>query len=223
MESAFVLNRRPYHEHSLLVDLLTEHNGRITCVARVAKRKGKIMRGTIEPFRELVVDWFGRGDVHTLTIAEERRRYAIPTKHLSLGLYFSELVLKLLPQDLPSEEVYSAYQQALYALTMQQPTINIEIQFLASLGLDFISPITHKDNRPIDSHQTYQYTAESGIECVTSTIQGATISGQLLINLYHGVMLDGMQQQQCRQFLDHLIDQQLVGRLLKTRKFAFEY
>jgi len=223
MEYAFILNRRPYREHSFLVDLLTEHSGRITCIVHVAKKKGKIMRGTVEPFRQLMVDWFGRGDVHTLTLVEEQRRYYIPTQYLSLGLYFSELILKLLPKEAPDQAVYQSYKNSLYALTQQQSPLAIEIAFLASFGINFITPITHKDNLPIDSLRMYQYSEETGVELLEQSGQGIPISGELLINLYHGVELNGSQQRQCRQFLDRMIDQQLAGRLLKTRKFAFEY
>ncbi|MCK5726649.1 MAG: DNA repair protein RecO [Thiotrichaceae bacterium] len=224
MESAFILHRRPYHEHSVLVDLLTEHSGRITCIARVAKRKGKIMRGTIEPFRQLAIEWFGRGEVQTLRQVEERRHYAVPISQIARGLYFGELILKLLPKELAAPEVFTAYQQALFDLSSNHQALYLtETDLLASLGLDFVTPVTHKESVPINAQYHYQYTSDVGIELATHTTQGIRLSGQLLLNLYQKLLLDESQQKQYRQFLDHLINQQLGGRPLKTRKFAFEH
>ena len=57
---AYILNRRPFRDTSLLLDIFTEDFGRICCVARPAKKRGKIVKAHTEPFRYLHLQWIGK-------------------------------------------------------------------------------------------------------------------------------------------------------------------
>ncbi len=49
LEAAYVLHTRPYQESSLLVELLTPQ-GRISVIAKGAKRPKSSYRGILQPF-----------------------------------------------------------------------------------------------------------------------------------------------------------------------------
>ena len=68
-EPAFVLSSQPWRETSVIAELLTRHHGRVTVVARGAKRVSSRFRGIIMPFVPLVVSFSGAGEIKNLTDA----------------------------------------------------------------------------------------------------------------------------------------------------------
>ena len=68
--AAYVLHSRPYRETSLLVDLFTLEQGKISAVARGARRAGSRMRATLQPFQSLHMGWQGRSELKNLSQAE---------------------------------------------------------------------------------------------------------------------------------------------------------
>jgi DNA repair protein RecO (recombination protein O) len=70
MDKAFVLHTRAYQETSLLVELLTEHAGRISVIAKGAKRLRSPLFACLHAFVPLWIDYSGRGELFTLTHAE---------------------------------------------------------------------------------------------------------------------------------------------------------
>ena len=49
-QSAFVLHSRPYREHQQIVDLLTEHNGKVSAVVYTGKTNKSNKKGLLQPF-----------------------------------------------------------------------------------------------------------------------------------------------------------------------------
>ncbi len=234
MDSAFILNRRPFRDNSLLVDLLTQESGRITCVARVAKKRGKIMAGTLEPFRLLGINWIGRGDVQTLTLAEEQGRYRISVSELCKALYLNELILKLLPKHAPAHTLFKAYQWAIQQLTLDsQSTLQLmqcELAILEALGYSFRYSTEHQTGAVLQSHYDYRYHPDSGLSVDSNMMSanqsqsaGVAISGKLLIKLNERSTLNENEQYELRHFLNRFIDILLAGKKLNSRKLAFGY
>ncbi len=234
MDTGFILNRRPFRDNSLLVDLLTKESGRITCIARVAKKRGKIMAGTLEPFRQLRIDWIGKGEVQTLTMAEEQGMYRVPVRELCKALYLNELILKLVPKHAPAEDVFHSYQQAIQQIAAQTTNlVNCEMNILETLGYSFRHPTDLQSITALQEQLSYRYSTETGLACEISPThstsfqqpffaeQGVPISGKLLIKLNKRSTLDVQEQQELRHFLNQLIDVLLAGKKLNSRKLAF--
>ena len=59
LEPAFILHRRPYRNTSLIIDLFTQHYGRITAVARSARGLQSRYRGLLHSSRYAATtrDW----------------------------------------------------------------------------------------------------------------------------------------------------------------------
>ncbi len=231
MDTGFILNRRPFRDNSLLVDFLTKESGRITCIARVAKKRGKIMAGTLEPFRQLRIEWIGKGEVQTLTLAEEQGRYRVPVTELCKALYLNELILKLVPKHAPVEEVFYSYQQAIQQITEQTTALaDCEMNILETLGYSF-RYIQDLQSGTVQEQGSYRYSTDSGLslhqqqefQAQGMTEKGVAISGKLLIKLNERSTLDVNDQQELRIFLNQLIDILLAGKKLNSRKLAFGY
>ncbi len=221
---AYILNTRPFRENSLLVDLFTEDAGKICCVARPAKKRGKVLKGTIQPFRYLHIQWIGKGDVQTLTDADERGRHTIPPSELMMGLYLNELLLLLTHQHTPMPALFSAYKYTLHKLNdplvNQQIMMRFEIYLLAELG--------HHLNISDNSSAYYRFTSDEGLIKASSnnivqtkntaqTNNSTIISTELLLALQDMQNMTESQWQQLRQFLDATLEL-LAPRKINTRR-----
>ena len=55
----YILRNRPFRDNSRLLNVFTQDNGRIPCIARPEKTQGKIIAESLEPFRYLHLQWLG--------------------------------------------------------------------------------------------------------------------------------------------------------------------
>ena len=217
----YILNHRPFRDNSLLVDIFTEDYGRICCVARPAKKRGKILKGSLEPFRYLHLQWIGKGEVQTLTEADERGRHTIPPSEMMMGLYLNEILLFLMQQHSPLPELFSAYKYTLHKLN--NPDINkqimmqFELYLLASLGL----PVVAQTDEAISAEMRYRFSLEGGITVVDELFdpqsRSVIIDGDLLIALQDIQTLNEEQWEKLRQFLDTVFSL-LIPRTINSRK-----
>jgi DNA repair protein RecO (recombination protein O) len=221
----YILNHRPFRDNSLIVDVFTKDFGRICCVARPAKKRGKILKGSLEPFRYLNLQWIGKGDVQTLTEADERGRHTIPPSEMMMGLYLNELLLLLTQQHAPLPELFSAYKYTLHKLS--DPNINkqilmqFELYLLASLGL----PISAQSDEAISAKVRYRFSLEEGFKVMGEQNEyhnphqsrSVNIEGELLIALQDMKSLKDKQWKQLRKFLDAVF-LLLTPRTINSRK-----
>lgn len=110
-ERAFVLHARPWRETSLLVELLSEHHGRVGVVARgVQGAKQQARRAALQPWQAIEFDAVPRGELWTL--ARWEAVDAAP-RHVGdaalAGFYVHELLLRLLPRQDAVPEVFVRY------------------------------------------------------------------------------------------------------------------
>jgi len=210
---AYILNTRSFRENSLLVDLFTEEAGKICCVARPAKKRGKVLKGTIQPFRYLHIQWIGKGDVQTLTDADERGRHTIPPSELMMGLYLNELLLLLTHQHTPMPALFSAYKYTLHKLNdpaiNQQIMMRFEVYLLAELGYNLIVSDSEKPY--------YRFTLEEGLIATSTKGSGAIISIELLLAIQDMQNMTESQWRALRQFLDASFEL-LAPRKINTRR-----
>ncbi len=221
----YILNHRPFRDNSLLVDIFTEDYGRICCVARPAKKRGKTMKGSLEPFRYLHLQWIGKGDVQTLTEADERGRHTIPPSEMMMGLYLNELLLLLMQQHSPLPELFSAYKYTLHKLN--NPDINrhimmqFELYLLASLGLPLTLPATSQTDEAISVKMRYRFSVEEGVKAEDEPFDHQSrcvmIASDLLFALQDIQTLTDSHWKQLRVFLDEVFSL-LTPRTINSRK-----
>ena len=175
LERCFLLHQRPYRETSVIAELLTEHEGRVSLVCKGVRSVGKkasSLRSTLQPFALLSASWSGKTDLKSLRQVEVIT--PAPRLHQSqlyAGLYLNELLVRLFHSGESHTNLFSRYQASISELASlaADDTIAIEVslrrfeaRLLATLGfeLDFMrDAITGK---PITADAEYQFHTEYG-------------------------------------------------------------
>ena len=104
-----MLHTRPFKETSLLVDLFTRNHGKISVIAKGAKRpKSKI--GIIKtPSCLFFVSCTGRGELKTLTHCEIKEYFFPIAEAFNSVVYLNELLIKLLEKEDAHPEIFDHY------------------------------------------------------------------------------------------------------------------
>ena len=168
IQEAFVIHSRPYKETSLIVTFLCKDSGKISAVAKGAKRKKSKFSGHLEPFQLLNIDFRGRSNLKTLYLAENIEPYKEFTGKESLysAFYINELINFLLVHSGESEELFELYRSCIERLKLTdevEPILrNFELDILANLGyqIDFFNDL--ESNREIEDKKNYKYSPQSG-------------------------------------------------------------
>ena len=97
-DNSFLLRRIPYGETSLIVHVLTSRHGRISLMARGARRGKSPMRASLAPLYHLILSWRpGRTGMGTL--ADVERHAALLDEARSMGgLQLNALAAGLFPE-----------------------------------------------------------------------------------------------------------------------------
>jgi len=157
--AAFVLHSRPYRETSLLVDLFVAEQGRLSVVARGARRPGSSLRQALQPFNQLSVRFRGRDELKTLLGAEIAEHLpALQGRSLLCGLYANELLQRLLQPLEAMPRLFLFYRYLLNELIrcedLEGALRTFEHQLLKELGV--------WDDLNLLNEPYYQYNEEQG-------------------------------------------------------------
>lgn len=167
MQRAFVLHRREYRESSLLVDFFTEQQGRITLLAKGARRARSPLKALLQPFTPLLLSWSGRGELKILTKAEAISM-SLPMKTLSLysGFYVNEVLMRVLDSHTAYPELFQHYLQCLTRLAVYsdiEPILRtFEFQLLQALGYGVNFTHCAATGEPVSPKMYYQFLENEG-------------------------------------------------------------
>lgn len=155
---AYLLHKRPYRETSALVELLVLGYGRVRAIARGVQRPGSRTRSALQPFSPLHLTWSGRGELKRLILIESRGAGAmLAGEGLLCGFYANELLTRLLPVELPADEVFAFYAAALDAFARPAARAgalrDIELALLDVLGAR--PRFTTPEGSELDPHCRY--------------------------------------------------------------------
>ena len=227
LQSAYVLHVRSYRETSGLIDFLTAEEGRITLLAKGFKSGKKQSKSFIQPFRKLTIAWAGRGELKTLTVAEEQASPVTLGEHkLISGLYVNELTTRLLHPHEPLPEIFEIYEQTISALSLttsvEQTLREYEKNILDCLGYGLMLD-QDVDGAAIDAQANYCYLLESGpLKTNRRMHEGVVISGESLLALHSG-QLDSVQAlKESKQLMRYILSRYIGDKPLKTKEL-FKY
>ena len=166
-EPGFILHTRSFRETSLLLEVLSRNHGRTGLVARGARSGKSRWKNLLQPFRPLLVSWSQRGELGTLTGAEEVATLPhLSGESLMCGLYANELLVRFLHRSDPHPEVFEHYQGLLSVLSSGQhiqPGLRLfERDVLQSVGLGMQLEYEHGGQTLVSDGAWYEYHPESG-------------------------------------------------------------
>jgi len=191
--AAYVLHRYDWSETSLILDLFTREQGRVTVAAKGAKRPYSQLRPVLLPFQRLQAS-ISRpakdepADVLNLRGAEwSGGAPMLSGAALFSGFYLNELLMKLLARGDAHPVLFDAYAGTLPALAAPNDTLNqaalraFEMVLLREIGLlpqlDRLTATQHA----LQAEQTYSLRPELG---VVQQLHGeAPLPGSLLAGL----------------------------------------
>lgn len=220
LEPAWVLHSRPWRETSLLLDILTRNHGRLTVVARGARRPKSELRGVLLAFQPLTLSWFGKGEVRTLHAAEWQGGLPqLSGQALLCAFYVNELLMRLMHRDEAHEPLFDDYAHTLVHLAhgtdLAVALRRFELRLLAQLGYGL--NLTHDvTGLPVEADAAYVYHHDSGAQRVEHGERG-TVSGQTLLDCASEQFADALTRQQARHLLRHALQQHLGPEPLQSR------
>ena len=114
LQPAYVLHRRAYRETSFLVELFALEYGRLTVIARGARKTKSAIQGLLQPFIPLLVSWSGKTELLTLTHVEANGAIKfLRGECLFAGFYLNELLMCLLQKWDSHHQLYTVYENTL--------------------------------------------------------------------------------------------------------------
>jgi DNA repair protein RecO (recombination protein O) len=219
----WVLHAYPYKESSLLLDVFTRSTGRVTLIARSARKPRSEMRGLLMSFQKLSLSWIGRGEIKTLAKAEWLGGGGfLSGEALLCGFYINELMMRLLAREDPHEALFEMYGDALGQLGQrgheQGALRRFEKGMLRELGYELRLDTDVVYGAKIQSEGWYLYDPERGAIPVPGNTHENAISGQTLINIARDEFDDLRTLQESKMLMRRLVDYHLDSRQLQSRR-----
>ena len=167
-DSCFLLHQRSYGETSIIADVFTQKSGKISFIAKGAKKPKSKFFGYLVPFQKLEITFSGRSELKTLTsidrdLASNSNTFSKVSYSL---LYINELLMKLLPKDAKHEELFVLYEEFLKKINknnnLEISLRHFELDLLDMLGYGFDYDSEIDSNEPIKAELSYVFVSERG-------------------------------------------------------------
>lgn len=206
---AYVLHTRPYRDTSLLVEALTQDQGRVGLITRGARvRQGALL----QPFRPILLSWSQQGELGTCQGVESAGLMRwLQGETLFAALYCHELLLKLTTRQDPNPEIWHSYQLLLERLepTRLSSTLRyFEHDLLSALGYGL-------DLSVVEVGLRYQFDDQQGLRTVTAQTLTPSIEGEVLHALANHQLTE-QQATRLKAVLRQALDQHSSGSHLRT-------
>lgn len=224
-QPAYVLHLKPYRDTSAIVDLLTADYGRISVMVRGVRKNKSNKRQLLNPFHRLLVSFQGETEIKLLTQFESSSGFfTLHGNYLYSGFYLNELLVRLLPEMDPHNDLFSLYEKSIHLLHQEsdiEPVLRcFEFRLLMELGyaIDFSQDAIN--NKAIHQDSFYACDLERGFIEVSSDAktQSLIIQGVDLLAIeaadYHLVST----RRAAKYLARHLLKPLLGKRPLKSRE-----
>ncbi len=235
LQHTYILHRRVYRDTSLIVELLSRDLGRISAVARGARRSRN--NALLQPFQPMLCSWFGRGELYTLGNIEAAGVYQkINGQYVLSGLYLNELLMRLLPKEEPVDTLYDYYAEAVSELSQLSVVNNMECEhpdfreqkilrrfekgLLEQLGYGLNFFFESETNKRVCPNERYAFSPEKGL--VKTSVNGV-ISGANLLALANDQLNSEQSLREAKRLLRTILDQYLGSRPLQSRELRHNY
>jgi len=203
-EPTYILHSYDWSESSLILEAFTRQHGRVTLLAKGAKKPTSNFRPVLLPLQPLCLAWSvtgrGGGDIHPLKGAEWAGSHVIPTEAALLaGLYLNELLLRLLAREDAHTALFDIYADVVRILASVQQTKDgysedalepvlraFELCLLREVGLLPALNIETATLTPVEAKMHYALAAEGGLR-VVQTAERASLDGRQWLALWQAL------------------------------------
>jgi DNA repair protein RecO (recombination protein O) len=224
LEPSYVLHGRPYRESSLLLEILSRDHGRLGLVARGARGSRSRWKTTLQPFRPLLLSWSLRGELGSLTGADQvASPPALAGDSLFCGLYANELLMRFLQRGDPHPGLFEHYGALLAALAggdAPQPILRVfEYRLLTAAGFGLQLDREADTGDAIQPEGWYLYLPERGPLKRDKSGEGSDelVSGAALLALKSGRPAE-MHLRELKVLMRKLIRYHLGDRVIKSQQ-----
>lgn len=189
LQQAFVLHRRAYRETSFLVDLFTPDFGRLTVIAKGVRKKASCSPALLQPFVSLLVSWYGKGELMTLTHVEAiKPPVLLQSECLFAGFYLNELLTYLLQKWDAHPVLFTWYAKTVIALQsgkLEQKILRVfEKNLLQELGYGLLTKEHSLQGERFLPDKYYRFTMEQGF-----VLSGPSLNVESQSNIFSGKSL----------------------------------
>lgn len=225
-QAAYLLHRRPYSETSLLLDIFSRDHGRLTLIGKGCRKRKTQSQGLFLPFKPLLVSWTGKGELPILTSIEHQSFLPLPDKNgINCGYYVNELLMKLLHRHDSHEALFDRYNEFFYSLANGGDPHSVlrifEKHLLQQIGFGLVLDHDVDSGEIIFENRDYHYIPHKG-PVASSDTRVAKISGETLLALQTESLETDKQKYEARILTRSLIDVQLNGKELRSRRVIKE-
>ncbi|MAS00341.1 MAG: DNA repair protein RecO [Nitrosomonadales bacterium] len=221
-ESIYVLHTYPFKETSLIAELFSKNYGRISVIAKGARRPRSSLRGMLQSFQLLQATWSGKKEIKTLHSIEWCDKFlSFKGGSLLCGFYINELLIRLLPREDTHQKLFEFYDQTMKTLekdiNLDTALRRFELNLLQELGYEV--PLKEDENGDsIIPDKFYIYEAEYGPSEISKTNNGVKIFGKTLLDMANDEYKEDNTQLQSKQLMRYLINYYLGDKPLNSKK-----
>ena len=229
LNPCYILHQRPYRETSLILDVFSRDHGKLSLVARGARKGRHSQRPIMQANQKLNMAWVIRGEMGTLTAIEAvGKNYNLAGRELLAAFYINELLVRLLHKQEPYPELYDAYEIALRHLggcEDEQVILRIfEKRLLETLGYGLVLDHDVLSGEPIEASTVYYYHADSGPTIsIASGHEYVKITGKALTAMANGSIHEQDDLQEAKQLTRYVLKPLLGSRPLASRELFRNY
>ena len=221
-----MLHTRPFKETSLLVDLFTRNHGKISVIAKGAKRpKSKI--GIIKtPSCLFFVSCTGRGELKILTHCEIKEYFFPIAEAFNSVVYLNELLIKLLEKEDAHPEIFDHYLIVCGSLKsknkekLEKNLRSFELTLLKEIGYGLNLNFEGNSDIEIKEDTSYKFVPSVGFLPLTKSESNKhNFSGRDILNLSTGNFSSPDTLLASKQIMRQAIDFHLGNKTLKIREY----
>jgi len=226
LEPAIVLHTRAFKETSLIVDAFTRNYGRISIIAKGAKRpKNKL--GVIKtPSSLFLISCRGRSELKTLTHCELNKYFDLSPKSFSSLVYLNELLVKLLEKEDSHPEIFDHYLKVCDSLSepgrgsLEVHLRTFELNLLKEIGYGLDLKFEANSNNEIKEEGLYGFDPIIGFQPVNDESNRKNhYTGKDIINFSKGDLSSPESLSASKQIMREAIDFHLGNKPLKIREY----
>ncbi len=234
LHKAYLLHQRSFRETSVIVDLLTETEGRVSAVCKGVRGGGKkasSMRSILQPFSELSVQWTGKTELKSLRLVETvATAPRLSQYRLYAALYLNELLVRLFQPGESHMGLFENYSHAVNDLSLSNeaeqgsteiPLRRFELKLLSVLGFGIDFSFEANTGEDINGSRHYLFESDVGfteVDPVDKKIGRSGIKGDILLALHRQDLSDPLVRKIAKKIIREALAPHLGGRPLKSRE-----